>query len=363
MSRRLLLAALLCAAALTGCHTCNKVNYVAGRPRCCTACADAPVTTARLVPVPVPAPAGVVPAAPPPMVSPPVAPPPAAIGRPVPVPAPAAEAAPLPAGPVAPAPPANVPPPAAPPPAGTEPLPASPPPPSDPPVTAEKPADVQLGPPAPARRDSYSIAPPSERREPPLAAVPEKPAPEAVDNREPPTRPAPDTRESREPAKPAPENGDNPQPIDLPGYALARPGVASGLRPFPDGITWLKDRGYVTVLHLKAPGEDNSAARKLFEKKGLNYLSLETSPARLTKETYEQFNRLVTDTRLQPLFVYDKDGSVAGGLWYLHFRVNGMLTAEKARAEAQRLGLRFDDDTEHQAMWLAVQSLQKSLLP
>lgn len=350
MSMRPLLTALLCAAALTGCHNCNRVNYVAGRPRCCNGCPEPPVATARLVPVP--STPGAVPA-PPVTVAPPVA----SIDRPVP-----AASAPLPEGPPSVAPPpasvpprADSPPPADYPPPGTERLPSSPPPAGDPPSTSEKPADVQLGPPGPTRREALSIQPPKERSEPPLA-VPEKPAPDTVESRETTPKPAPETKEGRDPV-------DNPQPIDLPGYAIARPGVASGLRPFPDGISWLKDRGYVTVLHLKAPGEDNTAARRQFEKKGLNYLSLETSPARLTKETYEQFNRIVTDTKLQPLFVYDKDGSVAGGLWYLHFRVNGMLTTEKARAEAQRLGLRFDDDAEHQAMWLAVQNLQKTLAP
>jgi hypothetical protein len=166
------------------------------------------------------------------------------------------------------------------------------------------------------------------------------------------------------PSKPEPsveESRDTPAPLDIPGYALARPNVATGLRPFPEGIDWLKARGYKTVLHLHLPKEDTTAARRQFEKKGLTWLELEVSPARLTKEVYEQFNRLVTDTKNHPLFVYDKDGSLTGGLWYLHFRVYLKQSDEKARAEAMRLGLRFDDDAEHKAMWLAVQALLKKL--
>jgi hypothetical protein len=159
------------------------------------------------------------------------------------------------------------------------------------------------------------------------------------------------------------EDRETPAPLDIPGYALARPNVATGLRPFPEGIDWLKARGFKTVLHLRAPGEDNAAARRQFEKKGQRYLSLEGSPARMSRELYEEFNRLVTDTANHPLFVYDKDGSVAGGLWYLHFRVYLKQSDEKARAEARRLGLRFDDDVEHKTMWLAVQTLLKKLLP
>src|SRR5262249_53875911 len=109
------------------------------------------------------------------------------------------------------------------------------------------PPDVRLGPPGRIRRDS---ARPPDTREPPMAAVPGKPGPR--------------TDESR-------EDRDTPQAIDLPGFAVAVPGVATGLRPFPDGITWLAEKGYRTVLHLRAPGEDTAAARKLFEKKGLKY--------------------------------------------------------------------------------------------
>jgi protein tyrosine phosphatase (PTP) superfamily phosphohydrolase (DUF442 family) len=154
-----------------------------------------------------------------------------------------------------------------------------------------------------------------------------------------------------------------PPAIELPGFAIARTGVASGLRPFPDGINWLTEKGYKTILHLRAPGEDTTAARKIFEKKGLKYLSLEASPARLSKELYEQFVKIVNNSDGYPLFVYDKDGSVAGGLWYLYNRVQLNQTDEKARSEAQRLGLRFDDSTEHQAMTLAVQKLLDTLKP
>lgn len=202
---------------------------------------------------------------------------------------------------------------------------------------------LRLGPPGPIRRESASVAPDSaSTKEPPLAAVPNPPGGSEGS----PT-----------------EDKDTPQPIDLPGFAQAIPGVATGIRPFPDGITWLAEKNYKAVLHLHAPGEDTTAARKMFEKKGLKYLSLQASPARLNKAVYEQFVKLVNDNTSHPLFVFDKDGSVAGGLWYLYFRVHLKQSDEKARAEAQRLGLRLEDDSEHKAMLLAVQKLLETLKP
>jgi protein tyrosine phosphatase (PTP) superfamily phosphohydrolase (DUF442 family) len=146
-------------------------------------------------------------------------------------------------------------------------------------------------------------------------------------------------------------------PLDIPGFALAKPRVASGQRPFPDGIDWLKARGYRTVLHIREPGEDNSAARRQFEAKGLRYLTLEVSPTTLTRELATRFDELVSDSANLPLFVWDRDGSLLGGLWYLHFRVREGLSAERAREEAQRLGFDPDADNRHRTMWIAVQKL------
>jgi protein tyrosine phosphatase (PTP) superfamily phosphohydrolase (DUF442 family) len=185
----------------------------------------------------------------------------------------------------------------------------------------------------PDRRESARLP----TREPPIVSVPGKPDPKTEDE--------PDAQRA----------------IDLPGFAIARPGVASGIQPFPDGVTWLKNKGYKTVLHLTTPGDDNAAAKRQFESKGLTYTSLEVSPARLTEEVYKAFVKAVEDRESHPLFVYDKDGSSAGALWYLYNRLHLKNTAEKSRAEAQRLGLRPDEEGEHATMWLAVQALVKKL--
>ena len=44
-----------------------------------------------------------------------------------------------------------------------------------------------------------------------------------------------------------------PPPVDIPGYVVVRGQVANGQQPFPDGIAWLKTKGYRTVLHLPPP--------------------------------------------------------------------------------------------------------------
>jgi protein tyrosine phosphatase (PTP) superfamily phosphohydrolase (DUF442 family) len=144
--------------------------------------------------------------------------------------------------------------------------------------------------------------------------------------------------------------------VDIPQFAEVLPKVASGLQPFPDGVTWLQEKGFRTVLHLRQPGEDDAIARKVFEKRNVRFLSLAVSPGNLTRETVETFNRIVTTEPNLPLYVYDKDGSLAGGLWYLYFRLVEKTTDEKARAEAERLGLKADAEGPHRTMWVAVQN-------
>jgi protein tyrosine phosphatase (PTP) superfamily phosphohydrolase (DUF442 family) len=187
--------------------------------------------------------------------------------------------------------------------------------------------------------------PPAQTPEPPVASIPPQKEPPA------PQPPAED------------RNATPPLPVDIPQFAMARPRVASGQQPFPDGLAWLQAHGYRTVLHVRAPGTDDSAARRQVEKYNLRYLTLEVSPQSLSKEIVEQFNRTVTAESNLPLFVYDRDGSLAGGLWYLYYRMSEGLDDDRARTAAGRLGFKPDQDGNHRTMWLAVQTLLATQKP
>jgi hypothetical protein len=123
-----------------------------------------------------------------------------------------------------------------------------------------------------------------------------------------------------------------------------------------DGVDWLKQNGYRAVLHLRQPGEDDAADRRLFEMRGLKYLSLELSPQTLSRTVLDDFSRIVGDrSNNYPLFIYDKNGVLTGGLWYLHFREVEHLSDEEARLRAARLGLRDTANGPQREMWLAIQ--------
>lgn len=166
---------------------------------------------------------------------------------------------------------------------------------------------------------------------------------------------------------PAPAAGQTPEPprgktpllpAGIPQFTTARDGVAAGLRPsLDDGLDWLQANGYKTILHVRAPGEVNDADRKQVEKRDMKYLSLEVSPQTLDRQTLDQFANLAQNSALRPLFVYDRDGALAGGLWYWYFRNVDMQTDDVARIRAGALGLRENRDGTHRDMWLALQKI------
>jgi protein tyrosine phosphatase (PTP) superfamily phosphohydrolase (DUF442 family) len=199
------------------------------------------------------------------------------------------------------------------------------------------PPSVSLGVPVPAAseppRESARLSTP-QSPEPPRAIIPNKPV--------------------------VPEGGEKPPrspelPAGIANFAEVFPGVATGLRPMLDGLDWLKANGFKTVLQVRAPGENGESDRQLLEKRGLKYLSLEVSPTTLTPAVVDEFNKIVADTGNRPLFVYDRDGTLAGALWYLHFRTAAKLPDEEARRKAAALGLREDADGAPRELWLAVQ--------
>jgi protein tyrosine phosphatase (PTP) superfamily phosphohydrolase (DUF442 family) len=144
-------------------------------------------------------------------------------------------------------------------------------------------------------------------------------------------------------------------PVGIPLFASVKDQVASGLKPLVDGWDWLKDNGFRTVLHLRQPGEDDSADRLQVQKRGLKYVSVEVSPKTVSKTLVDDFNRIITDKGNYPLFVYDRDGVLAGGLWYLYFRTVDRLADDAARKKASTLGLKAEQDGDQRVMWLAIQ--------
>lgn len=193
----------------------------------------------------------------------------------------------------------------------------------------------------------------------PPRALPQGP-PQAPVRLSPPEAPPP------EPRKPAiAEDRSRPPslPVGIPQFAAVTDKVSAGLKPLVDGgLDWLQANSYRTVLHIHLPGQDDSADRQQVEKYGMKYQGLEVSPQTLTPAVVEKFNQTVTDPANAPLFVYDRDGALAGALWYLHFRTTDKVSDEVARTRAGRLGLKDDAKTSQPEIWLAIQKFLANMV-
>jgi protein tyrosine phosphatase (PTP) superfamily phosphohydrolase (DUF442 family) len=170
------------------------------------------------------------------------------------------------------------------------------------------------------------------------------------------------------PSKPK-HNGTNGQPstngraepaattdevTGIPGYFIVEPNVATGGQPTLEGMKWLKERGFLTVLNLLPESDADPAEASMVRQLGLEYISLPITAATIDAATAEQFNQIVDDAKHRPIFIHDSTGSRAGAMWYLHRVTVDKIPDDRARSQAARIGLK-DSDTE---LWLAIQKLR-----
>jgi protein tyrosine phosphatase (PTP) superfamily phosphohydrolase (DUF442 family) len=162
----------------------------------------------------------------------------------------------------------------------------------------------------------------------------------------------------REAAKDAPAAGKAPptpsatnKPPGLPYYTAVEPNLAVGGQPTAEGLRWLKQRGFRTVLNLRAaPTSDEAAtARQL----GLQYRQLPVKPDAITRDLVERFNTLADDAAYRPLYIHDESGAVVGALWYMHRVIIDKASRDQAKKEAAAIGL----SDSHKALWSAIDTL------
>ena len=143
----------------------------------------------------------------------------------------------------------------------------------------------------------------------------------------------------------------------IPQFAVVKDNIYAGLRPKLDGLDWLQTNAVKTVIRVSLYGEDDSADRKQVEIRDMHFVAFEVSAQTLTKAKIEEFIKLVGDAGKQGVFCYDKDGSLAGAMWYLYLRHAEFLDDDSAQVRARPLGLQTNLAGQHRDMWIAVQKL------
>ena len=129
-------------------------------------------------------------------------------------------------------------------------------------------------------------------------------------------------------------------PVDIPGYAVLAENIAAGQQPFPDGIQWLKQAGFDLVIHARAPGEDDSADKAMFERAGLTFTSIEMGADTFEQSAVRQVAGEIRQRGGRPTFIYDRDGGRVGPLWVAYAVTVLNIPESTARDQAARLGFK-----------------------
>ena len=89
----------------------------------------------------------------------------------------------------------------------------------------------------------------------------------------------------------------------------------------------------------------------------MKYLSLEISAQTLTASLAAEFSRAVAERSARPVFVYDKDGTLAGAMWYTYLRSVDKLSPADAKKRAADFGLKAAETGDHAELWTAAQKV------
>ena len=115
--------------------------------------------------------------------------------------------------------------------------------------------------------------------------------------------------------------------------------LAGGSAPATDGVKWLVDKGYRTVLDLRESSEVPPSFIADVTNLGLRYVALPISLNTIDRGHVDRFNFEVATGEARPLFFFDSDGTRAGTLWYIRRLTVDRVDHQIARREAEELGL------------------------
>jgi protein tyrosine phosphatase (PTP) superfamily phosphohydrolase (DUF442 family) len=146
-------------------------------------------------------------------------------------------------------------------------------------------------------------------------------------------------------------------------FAAVEPKLAGGSLPSADGLDWLREKGYKTLVDLREPGEIQPSFLTEVSRRGLRYISLPISLTTVDRDHVTRFEFEISLADARPLYFFDTDGNRAGMLWYLHRMTDerDSYDAEEALRQAAELGL--GDDAFKNAAQTYLDRLKKAAAP
>ena len=117
--------------------------------------------------------------------------------------------------------------------------------------------------------------------------------------------------------------------------------TACGGATSPEAITELKRRGFTSIINFRTESEDGATVEAGIQAALAADLKYFHMPFRTpTKETTDEFLKVVSDPANQPVFIHCGSANRVGGMWLIkRVKLDGW-DVEAATAEAETIGLR-----------------------
>ena len=135
------------------------------------------------------------------------------------------------------------------------------------------------------------------------------------------------------------------QKKEVPGirnYSRVDATVGCGGAVDPAAMKALKAEGFVSVINLRLanePGADVDAGRAAAQAAGLKYIHLPFNAAMPDTKVVDSFLAAVADRSNQPVFIHCGSANRVGGMWMIKRALQDKWPIEKARTEAEAIGL------------------------
>jgi uncharacterized protein (TIGR01244 family) len=132
---------------------------------------------------------------------------------------------------------------------------------------------------------------------------------------------------------------------DVPGvrnYSRVDATIGCGGATEAAAMPALKREGFVSVINLRLtsePGANVGASRTAAEAAGLKYIHLPFDTAAPDPAVVDRFLKAVTDKSNQPAYIHCGSANRVGGVWMIKRVIVDGWTIERARPEAEAIGL------------------------
>lgn len=110
----------------------------------------------------------------------------------------------------------------------------------------------------------------------------------------------------------------------------------------PENVSGIKDMGFVSIVNLRRPDEDNARIEEeaaAAQSVGLTYVHIPFNSRAPDTAAVDEFLAAFSNPGMEPSFVHCAGGSRAAAMWYAKRVILDGLDKDHALEEAQRLGL------------------------